>query len=141
MGCCCCCCCLLAPDRTSCAIIDLIQYYARPCHSFVFHFRSHPVLSSSLTEPCVPSSISFRFTLAAGTGLCVIIDLIPFYARPWHSIVCHYRSHSVLRSPLAEHFVPLLISFRFTLSPGTAFYAIVDLIQFYARPRQSIVCH
>ena len=63
---------MLAPGRALCAILDLIQ-----------------------------------FTLAPGRPLCAIIDRIQFYTRPCQSIVCHYRSYSVLSTHLTEHCVPL----------------------------------
>ena len=131
----------LVPGRALCAIIDLTQLYARPRQNIACHYRFRSVLRSPLAEHCVPLTISLSFTLVLGRALCAINDLTQFYARPWQSIVCHYRSHSVLRSPLAEHWVPLSISFGFTLAPCRTLSAIIDLIRFYARPLQNIEYH
>ena len=115
---------MLAHGRALCAILDYIKFFARRWPSLVCRPRSHSVWCSPLVEPCVPSSITFSFTLA-----------------PWQSLVCHSRLHSVLRSPLAEHCMPSSISFSFSLAPGRALCAIFDYIQFFARPWQSLVCH
>ena len=142
---------MLAPGRALCAILDYIQFYARPWQSLVCHPRlhsiysrpwqylechprSHSVLFSPLAELCVPSSITCSFMLPTGRTLCVILDYIQLFAHPWQSLECHPRSHSVLFSPLAELCVPSSTLLSFMLAPGRALCAILDYIQFFARP-------
>ena len=118
-----------------CAIIDLIQLYAR---SLAQHCVPSPQHCVSSSQHCVPPSILFSFTLD-----------------PCHSIVCHHRSCSALRQPMAKRCVSfwivlfrITILFSFTSADGKALCVSLDciiqdhdLIQFYARPRHSLVCH
>ena len=97
--------------------------------SFTFPFFTDFLISSvlrsrdidSFSAPALASDIWH-----SGTKLIFPHHFQPitlFFACPWQSFVCHYRSYSALRSFLGTALCAII----------TALCAIIDLIQLYAR--------